>query len=362
MGILTRSYIADALEDKKVKKILPRYVKVVKDELPPNFQIAKRIVFDFEKHISIKQAWAEHDKLMKKFYGAKMMIDRKKLKLGDLEVPRFSLLDLKILLVKEILKECELCERKCRVNRLEGERGVCKVSDKSLISSMFMHMGEEPHISPSHTIFFMGCNFHCQYCQNWTISQQYETGTEIPPETIAQSIREMKERGARNVNWVGGSPTPNLLFILESLKMCGANQANVWNSNFYMSEKCMQLLDGVVDMYLSDFKYGNNACAERLSKVSGYFDICSRNHLFATKQAEITIRHLVLPNHIECCTEPLLKWIAKNLRKQAIVNLMDQYRPEFKAMEHNDINRRLERGEFQETVNYAKRLKLNYIV
>lgn len=361
MDVLVRSYVAGALEDKKVKKVLTRYVKVVKDELPANFQIAERVVFDFDKSMNAAQLWTEHGRLMKKFHGAKMMIDKGKLKLEDLEIPRFSLLDLKVLLAKEILKECELCERRCRANRLAGERGECKVTDRSLISSMFMHMGEEPHISPSHTIFFMGCNFHCQYCQNWTISQWHETGREMQPEQIGRAIEEMKERGTRNVNWVGGSPTPNLLFILQSLKACEANQANIWNSNFYMTEKCMRLLDGIVDMYLSDFKYGNDACAERLSKVRGYFDICTRNHLIAAKQADLTIRHLVLPNHIECCTKPVLDWIAKNLRKKAIVNLMDQYRPEFKASEHKDISRRLEREEFEETVNYAKKLKLNYI-
>jgi len=181
------------------------------------------------------------------------------------------------------------------------------------------------------------------------------------PEMLAKAIEKKRKEGCRNVNFVGGEPTPNLLLILETLKACEANTAVVWNSNFYMSERCMLLLAGIVDMHLSDFKYGNNECAARLSKVKNYFDVCARNHLFAAKETELTVRHLVLPEHIECCTKPVLEWIAKNIRDNCIVNLMDQYRPEYKAEQHKDINRTLEKDEFEAAVKYAKKLKINYI-
>ncbi len=350
-----------ALEDPLVKKILPRYVKVVKDELPARFQITKRIVFEFDESLSEIELWKEHKKLMKKFYETKAFIDKGKLDIKDLEIPRFSLLDLKIILTKDVLKNCELCERKCHVNRLKGEKGECRVGNTCLISSEFIHLGEEFHISPSHTIFFMGCNFHCQYCQNWTISQWFEEGYPITPNELARLIERRRGEGARNVNFVGGEPTPNLLPILEALKACKVNVPVIWNSNFYMSKKTMEILDGVVDLYLPDFKYGNDKCAKRLSKVENYFEIVSRNHLIASKQAEITIRHLVLPNHLECCSKPILKWIARKIRKKCIVNLMDQYRPEFRASQHIDINRRLTREEFEEVIKLAKKLKINFI-
>jgi putative pyruvate formate lyase activating enzyme len=128
-----------------------------------------------------------------------------------------------------------------------------------------------------------------------------------------------------------------------------------------MSEKTMKLLDGVVDMYLSDFKYGNNECAKQLSKVENYFEICARNHLLAAKQAELTIRHLVLPNHVDCCTKPVLKWIAENMRTNSIVNIMDQYRPAYKAKEYMDIRQPVSKTEIEEAINYAKKLKLNFV-
>ena len=139
----------------------------------------------------------------------------------------------------------------------------------------------------------------------------------------------------------------HLLCILEALKYCNINVPTLWNSNFFMSEKTMKILDGVVDVYLSDFKYGNDSCARRLTKVKKYWDVVTRNHIIAVKQGEVTIRHLVLPNHIECCSFPILEWVAKNIKDKCIVNIMDQYYPCFKAIEYPEINRGLTRGEYQ---------------
>ena len=351
-----------ALEDPMVKKILPRYVKVVEDKAIARFQIAKRIPCKRSiENLGEEKLWRIHDELMKKFYEMMRTLDEGKKKLKEFKIPSRSLLDLKIKLTEEIMKSCELCERKCHVNRLEGELGFCRVGKGCLISSEFIHMGEEPFVTPSHTIFFMGCTFHCQYCQNWNISQWYEAGYEISPKELAARIERRRGEGARNVNFVGGEPTPSLLCILKTLNVCNANIPVIWNSNFYMSEKTMKILEGIVDMYLSDFKYGNDECASRLSKVSNFFSICTRNHLFAAKTAELTIRHLILPNHVDCCSKPVLKWIAKDIKERAIVNIMDQYRPEYKAHEYPEINRRITEKEFVEVVKYAKRLGLNFI-
>jgi putative pyruvate formate lyase activating enzyme len=346
-----------ALDDAKIKRILPRYVKVVNNQAIANFQIAKKIEFKPTKN----DLWKLHEKLMKKFYEIKEKIDRSRLKLNEIKKPKHSLLDLKIKLTEQIITSCELCENKCHVNRMKDDIGSCKVRKDCLISSEFIHMGEEPHIIPSHTIFFMGCTLHCQYCQNWSISQWFESGYKIPPEELAIRIETRRKEGSGNVNLVGGEPTPSLLCILKALKVCDVNIPVIWNSNFYMSEKTMKILDGIVDMHLSDFKYGNSECALRLSKVPNYFEVCSRNHSMAAKNTEITIRHLILPNHIECCTKPVLKWIADNIREKSIVNLMDQYRPEYLAKDYPDINRRIEKEEFKNVINTAKKLNINFI-
>ncbi len=262
----------------------------------------------------------------------------------------------KIKAAKRILEKCVFCERRCKVNRIKGVRGYCGVLEAG-ISSEFMHLGEESHLVPSHTIFFSGCTFHCVYCQNHDISYHPGRGIHFRPEQLAEKINN---RDARNVNWVGGDPTPNLAYILEVLGCLERNIPQVWNSNMYLSEESMNLLDGVVDVYLTDFKYGNDNCAKRLSDVKGYMEVIKRNHLIANRQCEMIIRHLVLPDHLECCTKPVLDWIKRNL-DNVYVNVMGQYRPEYRAMEYRDINRRLHYGEFMEAVSYAGNLGLDLI-
>jgi len=361
MIMSSKKYTHRGLKNPLVKQILPRYVKVAKGQSWANFQIAKRILVDFDKSLTTAQLWKEHEKLMKNFYETKAVVDKNKLRIEDLEIPRFSLLDLKMLLVREIMKSCNLCERKCEANRIENQLGMCKVGNRCLISSEFMHMGEEFFISPSHTIFFSGCSFNCQYCQNFTISQWYEDGVPISSRVLAKAIGVRRKEGSLNVNFVGGEPTPQLLWVLETLKYCETNLPVLWNSNMYMSQKTMKVLDGVVDMYLSDFKYGNDQCALRLSKVKNFFEVCSRNHLLAAKQAELTIRHLIIPNHVDCCTKPILEWIAKNLQSNSLVNIMDQFKPDFHAKEYPEIGRRITEEELKQAIGYAKKLKLNFI-
>lgn len=346
-----------------IRRTLPRYVKILAEDLPAKFQITKRIVFEFDKSMSTTKLWKEHGSLMHKLYQTQLAIDKGKLDIEELEIPRFSLMDLKMMLARETLKECGLCERMCKVDRIAGEIGACNVSttEDCIISSEHVHRGEEAHIVPSHTVFFMGCNLHCQYCQNFSISQWKEAGNIVQTPMLAYAIRMRKQEGARNVNWVGGEPTPQLLCVLRTLNAAKANTPQIWNSNFYMTEKAMMLLDGVVDMYLSDFKYGNDMCASHLSKVPDYFKVVSRNHKIAAEQAELTIRHLVLPGHVDCCTKPVLKWIADNIRAKAIVNIMDQYYPVYRAHEFVNLKRRVDEDEMSSAVEYAKKLNLKFV-
>ncbi len=258
-------------------------------------------------------------------------------------------LDLKIQLAKEMVKNCELCERSCKVNRTKGETGYCEVKE-SKISSEFLHMGEERELVPSHTVFFAGCNFGCVFCQNYEISQLNQ-GRDIPTEMLAKKI---ESSGGKNVNWVGGDPTPNLPYIMEVLQKMNKSVPQIWNSNMYLSEKCMKLLSQLMDVYLTDFKYGNDDCAKELSDVEDYTFVLRRNHLIAEKTGDLIIRHLVLPGHLECCTKPLLEWIDSNL-KDPKLNIMTQYRPVWHAEQYPKINRYLNREEKREIKKLRKK-------
>ncbi|ASJ12595.1 radical SAM protein [Thermococcus thioreducens] len=326
------------------RRALSRYFSILEGMEEPVFSITKRVEVRFKDGLSFDELWNLHAEGMDK------------LRENDLsEKPEKNLLELKALIASRILESCTLCEIKCRVNRREGI-GYCRVRE-SLIASDFLHYGEEPELVPSYTVFFSGCNFRCVFCQNWDISQ-HRVGVEHVPEFMALKIEEAFRRGAKNVNFVGGEPTPHLPFILETLRHVRVPIPVIWNSNMYMSEEAMRLLDGIVDVYLADFKWGNDRCALRYSKVPRYWEVVTRDFLLAAGHfgAEFLVRHLVMPDHLDCCTRPVLEWIAENLGKDVRVNVMFQYRPEYRADEYPEISRGLSVEERQKAAQIVGEL------
>lgn len=214
--------------------------------------------------------------------------------------------------------------------------------------------------------FFAGDGILIHNCQNWDISQEdIYNGIIVGPLKLALMQKTLRQRGARNINHVGGDPTPNLHTIVESLKYLDINVPQLWNSNMYLSVESMKILVDLMDIWLPDFKYGNNKCAVKYSGVSKYFEVVTRNLKLAIKHGDMIIRHLVLPNHIECCTKPILKWISANLPKnKVLVNIMGQYRPEYQVLRSPEkwpnISRSPSRNEMKEAYSYAKKLGLRF--
>jgi len=350
------------LKDEKARKSLHRYFQVMEGKLPARFIVCRRVPVKTELSANDEALWRAHDHALRDFRKLLTDIDTGSTRLDDLEYQPPSLLDLKVELARRILKSCHFCERRCGEDRTAGEVGVCGVGEKSRIASEFLHTGEEPELVPSYTIFFSGCTFKCCLCQNWDISQYPEGGVEVSPKTLAKSIEAHRREGARNVNWVGGEPTPNLHNILAALNECEVNVPSVWNSNMYMSMEAMKLLFGTQDVYLTDLKYGNDACALKYSKVPNYWKVVTRNHRLAFVDAELIIRHLVLPTHIECCTRPTLTWIAENLGPMVRVNVMGQYRPEYKAHEFEELRRCPTSEEMDEAFEIAYKVGLKNVI
>lgn len=326
---------------------LSGYFEILKEKRLPRYLKSKSLGIDVELNADAGKLWEEHGRLVASLEDP-----------GNGEDLFPSLLDLKLELAQRIFHDCRLCERRCKKNRAE-EKGVCSTG-RAMVASKFVHWGEEPELIPSYTIFFSRCTFQCIFCQNWDISQ-YDAGEFIDPNRLASDI-ERKFGSVRNVNWVGGEPTPNLPYILEVLAACNARTPQVWNSNMYMSSETMSLLHGIADLYLTDFKYGNDGCAKRLSNVPEYFPVVSRNHRLANKQCEMIIRHLVLPGHADCCSKPILDWISENLDLGSVrVNVMDQYRPQFRASEAEELRSPLSQREFFAVYDYAKSLDLGLV-
>ncbi|MFQ5763031.1 MAG: radical SAM protein [Candidatus Bathyarchaeia archaeon] len=338
------------------------------NERPAKFRICKAIPCSLDlQATSEDEMWAEHGRLAADFTRLHQDVASDRVTLDDVKLPPVSFLHLKAELLKSIVKHCHLCEWRCRVDRWAGQRlGACKLDATPRVSTWFHHYGEEPPLvgtGGSGTIFFTGCVFRCVFCQNWDISQDPNNGVPVDAKRLALVIDSLAKEGAHNINFVGGEPTPNLHVIAEAMSHVNVNVSMLWNSDMYLTAEAMRILVDVIDIWLPDFKYGNDKCAVRLSKVMRYFPVVSRNHALAQDRGDMIIRHLVLPNHVECCTKPVLKWIAENCPR-TLVNIMGQYRPEYLVPEqpekYPDITRRPTSQEMNEAFSYAEELGILY--
>lgn len=334
--------------------MLNDYFSILAGSIPSRHWVSACIPVDSSRldDLTEEGLWELHDTAMERFREAW----RKREWPGRQSSP--SLLELKAAIARRLLKRCRLCERRCGVDRLSGERGYCGVGPVSRVASIFLHFGEEPELVPSHTIFFSGCTFRCVYCQNWDIAMDARIGSPVDPSYLASSLREGMRQGSRNANFVGGNPDPNLHTILETIVRLGEDGKSlpmIWNSNMYTSLEAMRLLEGVMDIYLADFRYGNDECARRYSEVDDYFRVVSRNFTIAYRQGEIILRQLLLPGHLHCCTERIMEWVAETM-PDVYFNLMFQYRPEYRAVLYPEMDRRPSGEEKREAMAIASRL------
>lgn len=277
---------------------------------------------------------------------------------------------------RELLKKCWVCPRHCPVDRTRGQKGLCNVGDKPMISSYFPHFGEErPLVGHygSGTIFFTYCNLRCLFCQNYDISHLGQ-GEEISEDELAQMMIELQRKGCHNINLV--TPThqvPQIIAALPRAIELGLEIPLVYNCGGYESLEELKLLDGIVDIYLPDFKYGDNQVAEELSLAPGYVEIAKAALKEMYRQVGnlvtdergiarrgLMVRHLVLPEGL-AGTREVMRFIAQEISPETYVNIMDQYYPCYKAVENPPLNRRITSEEYQEAIRIAKEAGLTRI-
>jgi putative pyruvate formate lyase activating enzyme len=279
----------------------------------------------------------------------------------------------------KILEKCELCPRKCHANRLEDQKGICRSGLKMKISSSFPHFGEEDVLVGSNgsgTIFLSNCSLRCIYCQNYEISHLGE-GEERSEEEVAEMMISLQRRGCHNINLV--TPThyaPQLVKSISIAAKRGLHLPIVWNCGGYENVEVVKLLDGIVDIYMPDIKYGDNEGARKYSfpPVLDYWDRCREAIKEMHRQVgelkvdekglafkELLIRHLVLPNNITK-TENVLNFIAKEISPDSYVNVMSQY---YKAGEvdlhpekYPELDRRITLEEYERAIKLALKLGL----
>ena len=350
--------------DNEVRRRLDWYYNVMKGLRPPKYIISKYIGIphDLDKleGYTIEELMGIHRDVRRDFMDLYRDV-RKGFKLEELERPRESFLDLKTYIAYKLLRRCGLCEWNCKVDRYNGRRGVCGLGREAYVASAFLHYGEEAPLVPSGTIFFSGCSLKCVFCQNWDISQRAGEGIEVSPELLADIAIRLGNNGARNINYVGGNPDQNIHVIIDSLRHMDIWIPILWNSNMYMTVNALELLLDIVDIWLPDFKWWVEEHAFRYSRIKRYREVVSRNlKIVYDYGSDIIIRHLVMPGHVECCTIPILDWIAENT-PNVLVNIMDQYRPEYKASydeRFRDIARRITIGEYRKATEHARKLNI----
>ena len=208
------------------------------------------------------------------------------------------------------LRECRLCPRDCRVDRTAGERGYCGLDDRAHCFREMLHGAEEAELSPSHQVYFAGCNLRCDFCTVSEWNREPLAVPELDGDWLLGRIEHRKEQGARNVNLLGGEPTVSLPGILEWLTRLRSPISVVLNSNMYYNSSIDALLRGFVGVYLADLKCGNAACAETLLDAKDYVEVARENILMAREHSSVIVRHLILPGHTDCCLRPTLRWLA----------------------------------------------------
>ncbi|MEJ5250376.1 MAG: radical SAM protein [Chthonomonadetes bacterium] len=273
------------------------------------------------------------------------------------------------------LKECRLCPRNCAVDRLTEGRGVCRTSRYAVVSSYFPHHGEEDCLrgwNGSGTIFFTWCGLRCVFCQNSDISHD-GSGVEVSPERLARMMLHLQSLGCHNINFV--TPSHVVAQILEALVIAvkeGLRLPLVYNTSAYDSLESLRLLDGIVDIYMPDFKFWHPEQAQRYLRARDYPEVARQAILEMHRQVGVLkfdergiakrgvlVRHLVMPGDV-AGTEHILRFLAEQVAPDTYVNVMAQYHPagQVSSQRYPEINRRITSQEYWRAVRLAEELGL----
>ncbi|OHB56750.1 MAG: hypothetical protein A2Y07_11815 [Planctomycetes bacterium GWF2_50_10] len=236
-------------------------------------------------------------------------------------------LDVRIERARQAMENCMLCPRLCGANRLRGEKGYCSLDACGYCFRSMVVNYEEYGLNPSHQLYFSGCNLRCEFC---SVGQYNIEPCQVCPPTdtglLAKDILQKQAAGAKTLNLLGGEPAVNLYAILQLLKELPVTTRVVWNSNMYYGELAAELLDGLVDIYLADLKCGNNDCGCKLLWANNYRETAKMRIKEAACKAQTIVRHVLMPGHFECCTRPVLEWIAAET-PDAAVSIKGDYVP-----------------------------------
>lgn len=263
-------------------------------------------------------------------------------------------------IARAALADCRLCAHDCGVNRLAGEPGKCHAGGTARCFTAQVEVSDELELIPTFAIALSGCDLRCDFCITGRESWNPAAGMPWDVREIADRAERALHDGARTIMVLGGEPTIHLPTALELVAALPATAKLIWKTNAHGSAAARELLDGMFDVWLADFKFGNNTCAQRLAKVPDYLAVVQENLSWAHKHSELIVRHLLMPGHVDCCWQPVAEWLA-TVPPGVKVNLRTGFWPAWQAARHPDLIPPLATAETRKAWEIARACHLNLI-
>ena len=263
-------------------------------------------------------------------------------------------------LARQMLADCRFCAYDCGVNRLAGETGLCHAGAEARFFSAQVEVSDELELIPAFAVALSGCDLRCDFCITGASSWNSHAGTAFDAAAMAVRAEQALRGGARTIMVLGGEPTIHLPSTLEFVSLLPERARLIWKTNAHASAQARRLLDGMFDVWLADFKFGNDACAQRLARVSNYVGVMQENLQWANAHSELIVRHLLMPGHVECCWRPVAHWLAESL-PGVKVNLRGGFWPAWRASRQAEFGRGLSSWEKDQAFRQARELGLRLI-
>ncbi len=261
---------------------------------------------------------------------------------------------------RAMLANCHLCAHRCGVNRLVTTDGVCRAGADTRFFSAQVEVSDELELIPTFAIALSGCDLRCAFCITGASSWNAKGGEELDASQIAEQAVRALDDGARTIMVLGGEPTIHLHPALELVAALPDSARLVWKTNAHGSCEARDLLDGMFNVWLADFKFGNDDCGFRLARVSDYGRIVRENLLWANAHSELIVRHLLMPGHVDCCWRPVAEWLVKNL-PDVKVNLRSGFWPAWHSSRHHELRGTVSTAESEQAWAIARDCGLNLI-
>ncbi len=287
-------------------------------------------------------------------------LESERIRRFEVSVGRSAMARSRIAAARAALSNCRLCAHDCGADRSGGEPGLCRAGAEARFFSAQLEVSDELELIPTYAIALSGCDLRCDFCITGGPSWNPRAGEMLSVADIAERAVNALAESARTIMILGGEPTIHLPTVLELVAALPDDAKLVWKTNAHGTAQARELLEGLFDVWLADYKFGNDACAQRLARVPNYLRVVRENLLWANEHSELIVRHLVMPGHVDCCWRPTAAWLAENL-PGVKVNLRSGFWPAWHAARHPELRGTVAGSESERARQIAYEYELNLI-